>query len=118
MIPFERRCISKKTFLASNEYNKYKPNLEPAPGVLVPDKQKSFAFSKVMHGVWATSKKNFITKTLKAKLALLHKLTMGTHIDIWGSPISHLVDRPADAQAWGDSSLFAGGAFSLDLTFW
>ena len=36
----------------------------------------------------------------------------------WGSPVSHLVSRPPDAEAWGDASLIAGGSFSLDLQFW
>ena len=73
---------NKKKFLASPKYNKYKSHLEPAPGIVVPDKHKLFALSKVMHGVWATSKEFFITKTMKSKLTILHKLAMGKYIHL------------------------------------
>ena len=92
---------NRKKFLASPEYNIYRAHLEPAPGITVPDKHKSFALSKIMHGIWETSNKFFITKTKKAELAILHNLAMGTHVLTWGSPIAHLVDRPADAQVLG-----------------
>eukprot|EP00978_Attheya_sp_CCMP212_P034780 scaffold147657_cov25-Attheya_sp.AAC.1 len=36
----------------------------------------------------------------------------------WSSPIAHLLERLADYAAWGDSSLYAAGGFSLDLKFW
>eukprot|EP00978_Attheya_sp_CCMP212_P038355 scaffold189184_cov32-Attheya_sp.AAC.1 len=36
----------------------------------------------------------------------------------WSSPIAHLIDRIADYLAWGDSSLYGAGGFSLDLKFW
>jgi hypothetical protein len=36
----------------------------------------------------------------------------------WSSPIAHLIPRTADYNAWGDSSLYGAGGFSLDLAFW
>ena len=35
----------------------------------------------------------------------------------WSTPIAHLINRTPDFQAWGDSSLDAGGGFLVDLGF-
>ena len=71
-----------------------------------------------MKGTWSTRKIFYITKDLRQTLRLLHDTVFATQHIRWGSPISHLVSRPPDAEAWGDASLKAGGGFSLDLRFW
>ena len=37
---------------------------------------------------------------------------------LWQSPITHLIKRTPDYQAWGDSSLHAAGGYSIDLGFY
>ena len=84
----------------------------------VSTKHKLFILSQLMHGVWSSSCKSFINKTMKAKISILYKLVTGDHINTQGSPVSHIVHKAADAHAWGNISFFTGGALSLGITFW
>eukprot|EP00978_Attheya_sp_CCMP212_P027413 scaffold91767_cov39-Attheya_sp.AAC.1 len=55
---------------------------------------------------------------MKAELLMIRQILSQPDKFKWSSAIAHLIDRLADYAVWGDSSLYGGGGFSLDLKFW
>ena len=60
----------------------------------------------------------FISKELSLGLYFLRQLLEKPSKYKWECPIAHLVPRSPDYTSTGDTSLFAGGGYSLDLKFW
>eukprot|EP00978_Attheya_sp_CCMP212_P000335 scaffold671_cov43-Attheya_sp.AAC.1 len=55
---------------------------------------------------------------MKAELLMIRQILSQLDKFNWSSAIAHLIDRLTDYAAWGDSSLYGAGGFSLDLKFW
>jgi hypothetical protein len=77
-----------------------------------------FYRGKLTQEIWNNSKRTFINRTMKAELLMIRQILSQPEKFRWSSPIAHLIDRIADYSAWGDSSLYGAGGFSLDLKFW
>ena len=77
-----------------------------------------FYRGKLAQEVWNNRQRTFINRTMKAELLMIRQILMQPEKFRWSSPIAHLIERIADYAAWGDSSLYGAGGFSLDLKFW
>ena len=55
---------------------------------------------------------------MKRELQMLRDIFSNPTDYPWTVPIAHLIPRDPTFSAWGDSSLYAAGGFSLDLQFW
>ena len=78
--------------------------------------KKKIAFSKLTKAIWNKIAKCFITKTLRAELILLIQIIEDEIIQ-WNIPLSQMIPRKPDYQAWGDLSLFEAGGYYIDLKF-
>jgi hypothetical protein len=73
---------------------------------------------KMTQELWNNKSRAFVNRTMKAELLMIRQIMEKPDTFAWSSPIAHLIIRTADYTAWGDSSLYGAGGFSLDLHFW
>jgi hypothetical protein len=77
-----------------------------------------FYRAKVAKDLWNNPSRAYINRSFRAELAMIQAILNNPAKYSWSSPIAHLIPRIADYEAWGDSSLYGAGGFSLDLKFW
>ena len=77
-----------------------------------------FVQKKISKSLYGSKKPCFISVELRAEINFITHIVRNPTTFKWEAPIAHLVPRTHDYGSWGDSSLYAGGGFSLDLHFW
>ena len=77
-----------------------------------------FYSSQISKRIWSCKVWIYLTKELRAELLFLHTIFSKPDKYFWGTKIGHLIPRRQSYEAWGDSSLDAGGGFSPDLLLW
>ena len=89
-----------------------------AQGDVISFKKVYFYSSQISKRIWACKVRVFLTKELLAELSFLHTVFSNPDKYFWGMKIGHKIPREPTYEAWGDSSLDAGGGFSTELLFW